>query len=101
LSTAQDAAPTHTAVVGASAGGVEASHINLLVSHNTLMYFDAETQQRILASFRRVFAKVVTPAAARNRAVPQQAADPPDPERFVAEAGIREAGFEAADTDGG
>jgi two-component system, chemotaxis family, CheB/CheR fusion protein len=104
------------------------SRIDLLVSRNTLMYFDADAQQRILASFhfalrpegflflgksevlvarsslftpidlrRRVFAKIQTAGSARDRAAPRTPAVPPPEElERVVDAGVREAGFEAA-----
>jgi two-component system CheB/CheR fusion protein len=101
------------------------SRIDLLVSRNTLMYFDAETQRRILASFHfalraqgflflgksevlvarsPLFAPVdlrrrvfakVVAPVARERAVPKLPRDPEDDALLTAE-GIREASFEAA-----
>ena len=102
------------------------SRIDFLVSRNTLMYFDAETQRRVLASFhfalrengflflgksevlvarsplftpvdlRRRVFAKVSAPRQRDRVVPKVPVDPIQEEQQTATDAIREAGFEAA-----
>jgi two-component system CheB/CheR fusion protein len=102
------------------------SRIDFLVSRNTLMYFDSETQRRILANFhfalrdegllflgksevlvarsplftpvdlRRRVFAKVSAPAVRDRVVPRVPADPPTDAERITDEGIRDAGFEAA-----
>jgi two-component system CheB/CheR fusion protein len=102
------------------------SRIDFLVSRNTLMYFDAETQRRILASFHfalrpdgflflgksevlvarsPLFSAVdlrqrvfakVATPLRRERAVPKPPQEIRDEAESLADEGIRDAGFEAA-----
>jgi two-component system, chemotaxis family, CheB/CheR fusion protein len=102
------------------------SRIDFLISRNTLMYFDAETQRRILANFHfalrdesflflgksevlvarsPLFAPVdlrrrvfakVVAPAVRDRAAPKAPAESLADTARAADGGIRDAGFEAA-----